>query len=83
MAKMLERAIQEQTTECLGKQKMSYIRILEKTIERLTLYLTDEVSNGFDSSSITVAISIDIQKVFGTIQHNVLLQKVPALGFSN
>ena len=80
---MLERAIKEQTTECLGKQKMSYIRISKKTIERLTLYLTDEVSNGFDSSSITVAISIDIQNVFGTIQHNMLLQKVPELGFSN
>lgn len=50
---------------------------------RKTYALFDEVSNGFDSSFITVAISIDIQKVFGTIQHNVLLQKVPALGFSN
>ena len=28
-------------------------------------------------------VSIDLQKVFGTIQHNLFLQKVAALGFSN
>ena len=46
-------------------------------------YLTDEISKDFDSSLLTGVILIDLQKTFDTIDHNVLLLKMPSLGFSS
>ena len=46
-------------------------------------YLIDETSNGVDSSLQTGMILIDLQKLFETIDHNVLLQKMASLKFSN
>ena len=37
---------------------------------------------GFDSGLITEVILIDLQKAFDTIDHNILLLKMPSLGFS-
>ena len=45
-------------------------------------YLTDKISKGFDSDLITGMILIDLQKPFNTIDHNILLLKIPSLGFS-
>ena len=45
-------------------------------------YLTDKISKGFDSGLITEVILIDLQKAFDTIDHNILLLKMPSLGFS-
>lgn len=46
-------------------------------------YLTDKISDGFDSGLLKGIIWVDPQKAFGTIDHNILLQKMPALGVSN
>ena len=35
---------------------------------------------GFDSGLITEVILIDLQKAFDTIDHNILLLKMPSLG---
>ena len=45
-------------------------------------YLTDKISKGFDSGLLTGVILIDLQKAFDTIDHNILLLKMPSLGFS-
>ena len=45
-------------------------------------YLTDRISKGFDSGFHTGMILIDLQKAFDTIDHNILLLKMPSLGFS-
>ena len=45
-------------------------------------YLTDKISKGFDFGLLTRMILIDHQKAFGTIDHNILLLKMPLLGFS-
>ena len=46
-------------------------------------YLTDRISKGFDSGFHTGMILIDLQKAFDTIDHNILLLKMPSLGFSS
>ena len=45
-------------------------------------YLTDKISKGFDSGLITGMILVDLQKPFDTIDNNILLLKIPLLGFS-
>ena len=46
-------------------------------------YLTDKISNGFNSGLLTGMILIDLQKAFDTIDHYISLHKLPLLGFSN
>ena len=45
-------------------------------------YLTDKVLKGFDEGLLTGIILIDLQKVFDTIDHEILLQKLKAIRFS-
>ena len=39
-------------------------------------YLMDKILTGFDSSLLTGMILIDLQKAFGTINHDILLKKI-------
>ena len=45
-------------------------------------YLTEKISKGFDSGLLPGVILFDLQKAFDTIDHNILLPKMPSLGFS-
>ena len=45
-------------------------------------YLRDKIFKGFDSDLLTGMILIDLQKAFDAIDHNILLLKMPSLGFS-
>ena len=47
------------------------------------LYRTIETLTGFDSGLFTEMVLIDLQKVFDTINHELLLRKMASLGFSN
>ena len=44
--------------------------------------LNDKTLKGFDKRMMTGMILIDLQNVFETIDHDVLLQKLYAIGFS-
>ena len=46
-------------------------------------YLHDKIHKGFDEGLLTGMIAIDLQKAFDTIDHEILLSKMPLLGFSN
>ena len=46
-------------------------------------YLADKISKGLDTGLLTGVILIDLQKAFDTIDHNILLLKMPSLGFSH
>ena len=45
-------------------------------------FLTDKILKGFDEGFLTGMILIDLQKVFDTINHEILLQKLKAIKFS-
>ena len=46
-------------------------------------YLNNKILKGFDNSLFTGMILIDLQKAFVTIDHNILLEKLNAIGFCN
>ena len=46
-------------------------------------YLSDKISNGFNSALLIGIILMDFQKAFDTIDHYILLQNFPLLRFSN
>ena len=87
MSKVLERIVHEQTMEFLDKLNILYKSQSGFQKNHYTdccvSYLTDEISKGFDSGLLTGVILIDLQKAFDTIDHNILLLKMPSLGFSS
>ena len=46
-------------------------------------FLTDKILKGFDEGLLTGMILIDLQKAFDTINHEILLKKLEAIGFSD
>ena len=44
-------------------------------------YLNDKILKGFDNGLFTGMILIDLQKAFDTVDHNILLEKLKAIGF--
>ena len=46
-------------------------------------YFTDKILTSFDSGLLTEMILINLQKTFGTINHDILLKKMSALRFSD
>ena len=45
-------------------------------------YITDKIPRAFDYALLSRMILTDFQKSFDTTDHNILLIKVPSLGFS-
>ena len=45
-------------------------------------YLTDKIQSGFDEGLYTGIILIDLQKAFDTIDHNIFLEKLKCICFS-
>ena len=46
-------------------------------------FLNDKILKGFDDGLVTDMILIDLQKVFDTINHDILLKKLSIIGFSD
>ena len=46
-------------------------------------HLHDKITKGFDSGLLTVMVLINLQKVFDTIDHNILIKKIHFLSFTD
>ena len=66
--------------------KVYYItinQVFEVIIQQIFLpFLTNKILEGFDESLLTGMMLIDLQKTFNTIDHEILLQKLKAIKFS-
>ena len=87
ISKIIEKVVHEQTNEFLNENKIIFkfqsgFRSNHSTSSCLS-YLNDKILKGFDSGLLTGMILIDLQKAFDTIDHNILLQKMVHLNFSD
>ena len=46
-------------------------------------YLHDKITKGFDSGLLTGMVLIDLQNAFDTLDQNILIKKMPFLGFTD
>ena len=86
LSKIIERIVHDQKEESLSKNKLLY-RFqsgFRKNYSTNTClgHLTDKITTGFKKGLFTGMILIDLQKVFDTIDHQILLKKMKYLGFS-
>ena len=86
ISKIIERVVNEQTQCFLQHSKaicdyQSGFRKHFSTNSCLS-YLSDKITKGFDSGLFTGMILIDLQKAFDTINHEILIDKLKCLGFS-
>ena len=86
ISKVFEKVIHDQTQVYISKYKILYdfqsgFRNSYST-DSCLVYLTNLIREGFDTGLYTGMILIDLQKAFDTIDHNLLLEKMIYLGFS-
>ena len=86
ISKIFEKVVHDQTQPFLDESKILYkfqsgFRRSFSTDSCLS-YLSNKIANGFESGLHTGMILIDLQKAFGTIDHEILINKLEFLGFS-
>ena len=86
ISKVIEKVIHDQTSAFLNSRNLLYIYQSGFRKNHSTDYcfslLNDKILEGFDQGLMTGIILIDLQKVFDTIIHDILQQKLYAIGFS-
>ena len=84
--KVIEKVIHDQTSTFLNSRNLLYNYQSGFRKNRSTdfclPFFNDKILKGFDQGLITAMILIDLQKAFDTIVHDILLQKLYAIGFS-
>ena len=86
ISKVIEKVIHDQTSTFLNSKNLLYTYQSgfqkKHSTDFCLSYLNDKILKGFDKGLMTGMILIDLQKAFDTIDHDVLLQKLYAIGFS-
>ena len=82
ISRAIEKVIDNQRSIFLNSKKLlyTYQSGLQKK-HSTDFYLNDKILKGFGKGLMTDMILIDLQKGFDTIDHDVLLQKLYAIGF--
>ena len=55
----------------------------EQSTEHAILQLTNQILQSFDQDKFTIGVFIDLSKAFDTVDHNILLKKLPFYGVRN
>ena len=87
ISKIIDRIIHDQAMNVLSHNNVlhkyqSGFRKFRSTDTCLP-YLHDKITKGFDYGFLTGMVLIDLQKAFDTIDHNILIKKMPFLGFTD
>ena len=86
-SKILERAVQIQLLQHLDKSSQLSpfqcgFRKNHSTQDAVT-YFTDCIRKGIDEGCVTAAVFVDFRKAFDSVNHQLLLNKLPGYGISN
>ena len=86
ISKLIEKVIHDQTSAFLNSRNFLYNYqsgfCKNHSTDFCLSFLNDKILKVFDQGLITGMISIDLQKAFDTVDHDILLQKLYAIGFS-
>ena len=86
ISKVIEKVIHDRTSDFLNSRNLLYSYQSGFSKNRSTdfclSFLNDKILKVFDQGLITGMILIDLQKAFDTIDHDILIQKLYAIGFS-
>ena len=87
ISKVIEKVIHDQSSAFLDSRNLFYNYQSGFPKNHSTgfclSFLNDKILKGFERGLITGMILIGLQKAFDTIDHDILLQKLYAIGFSN
>ena len=83
----IEKVVHDRTNEFLSENKILYNYQSGFTTNHSTnlclSFLTDKILKDFDEGLLTGMVLIDLQNAFDTINHEILLKKLEAIGFSD
>ena len=87
LSKVFERVVLDQTEDLLSLNKILYdyqsgFRKNHAT-DTCFSFLNDKILKAFNNGLVIVMIVIDLHKVFDTINHDILLEKLSIIGFSD
>ena len=86
ISKVIEKVIHDQTSAFLNSRNLLYNYQSgfhkKHSTDFCLSFLNDKILKGFDKGLITGMILIDLHKAFDTIDHDILLKKLYATGFS-
>ena len=86
ISKVIEKVIHDQTTAFLYSKNSIYNYqpgfLKNYSTDYCLSFLNDKILKCFDQGLMTGMILIDLQKVFDTMDHDILLQKLYAIGLS-
>ena len=83
----IEKVVHDRTNEFLSENKILYNYQSGFTTNHSTnlclSFLTYKILKDFDEGLLTGMVLIDLQNAFDTINHEILLKKLEAIGFSD
>ena len=83
----IEKEVHNHTNEFLSENKILYNYQsgfpTNHSINLCLSFLTDKILKEFDEGLLTGMVLIDLQNAFDTINHEILLKKLEAIGFSD
>ena len=86
ISKVIEKVIHDQTSAFRNSRNLLYNYhsgfCKNHSTDFCLSFLNDKILKGFDRGLITGMILIDLQKAFDTIDHDIPLQELYAIGFS-
>ena len=86
-SKLFERIIHNKISNFLNSHKIISIHQVgyrpHYSTQATLLEFTDDVKSGIDNGALTILVLFDLSKAFDSVNHTILLKKLPSLNFDD